>query len=121
MFTPSKRGDSKHMDWKITLLSLIIGSLIQTVLGMVLPRPGTVKLGMTLYKMFEMALGQKRATRLGIPAGTWSRLLMVIRTTFTDLSFGIYIASREDLSIEDRKKKVDEYLTMHLKVQDKNG
>lgn len=109
------------MEMKTMVISLVVGSLVPAILSMALPRGGTVKFGMSVYKMLGMALGQKRATHIGIPASTWSKLLLVIRTTFTDLSFGIYIASREDLSAEDRKKKVDEYLTMHLKVQDEKN
>jgi hypothetical protein len=104
--------------WQTTTLGILIGSIIPALISMIMPRKGTVKFGVMVYKVLGMALGQKRATQIGIPAGAWSTLLLVIRTTFTDLSFGIYIASRDDISNEDQEKKIDEYLTLHLKVQD---
>ena len=105
-------------NWQATILSIIIGSMIPTVISMILPRAGTVKFGMTLYKLLGGALGQKRATNIGISAGSWSNFLMMVRTTFTDLSFGVYIASREDMAEDVKKTKIDEYLTLHLKLQD---
>ena len=104
--------------WQVTGLGVLMGSVIPAIITMLLPRSGTVKFGMFVYKAMGLAFGQKRATQIGIPAGAWGNFLLMIRTTFTDLSFGIYIASREDLNEETRQEKIEKYFDLHKIVQD---
>jgi len=35
---------------------------------------------------------------------------LAIQTTFQDISFGVYIDARKDLTDEEKQKKIDEYL-----------
>jgi len=102
----------------LMLISVLIGSVLPAVIGMILPRRKTVSYGMLLYKVSGALLGQKRATQLNISPTIINALITVLRTTFVDLSFGIYIASREDLSEEDRGKKIEEYMVLQERVDD---
>ena len=112
---------NKGKPMKLQILSIVLGFVIPSVITMALPRSGTIKFGIWLYRGLGTLLGQKRATQIGIPPTALHNLLMVIRTTFTDLSFGVYIASREDFTPEVRQQKIDEYMKMHLKLQDKEN
>jgi hypothetical protein len=93
-----------HMVWAA------VGTLIPVIVGLVLPRKKTVQYGMAINKFLGSLMLQKRATKL--PGNILQSLLHTIRTTFQDLSFGVYISSRQDLSKEEKQKKVEEYLAL---------
>lgn len=104
--------------WETIGLSVLVGSVLPALISLALPRHRTVQFGRAVYKAFKIVLLQKRATQLGVPMGAWSKLLMVVRTTLTDLSFGIYIESREDMADQEKLQKESEYLNLHATVQD---
>lgn len=93
-----------HMVWAA------VGTLIPVIVGLILPRKKTVQYGMAINTFLGTLLLQKRATKL--PRNILESLLHVIRTTFQDLSFGVYISSRQDFSKEEKQKKIEEYLAL---------
>lgn len=76
------------LNWTYIIV-LILGSGIPIVIGMILPRKGTVGYGRFLYKWIGGLLVQKRIHP--ITGGLINGLLTTIRSTFVDLSFGVYL------------------------------
>lgn len=101
------------------VVSLIVGILVPAIISAFFSRKGTVKFGILIYKFLGSMMLQKRATCLKIPSTKFGQILYSIRTTFVDLSFGVYIASRKDLSSDEQNKKIDDYL--HLAKQIEEG
>jgi hypothetical protein len=99
----------------VTIISIIIGSVLPSLIGMILPRKNTVQYGMSIYKIIGTIFLQKRGYNLVVGTDVLSRLIAVIRTTFVDLSFGVYLASREDLTKEVVDQKIEEYLSAIIK------
>jgi hypothetical protein len=99
----------------VTIISIIIGSVLPSLIGMILPRKNTVQYGMSIYKIIGTIFLQKRGYNLVVGTDVLSRLIAVIRTTFVDLSFGVYLASREDLTKEVVDQKIEEYLSVIIK------
>jgi len=92
------------------IIALLIRTVLPAVLAMVFPRHYTVRYGMALYQFVGHLMAQKRASLLRVNGDALSRFFFVVRTTFVDLSFGVYIASRDDLSKQDKETKIKEYL-----------
>jgi len=92
------------------IIALLVGTVLPAVLALIFPRHLTVQYGMALYRFVGFIMAQKRASLLKVNGDSLSRLLYVIRTTFVDLSFGVYIASRGDLTEKDKNEKITEYL-----------
>jgi len=95
------------------LISILIGSVLPTFISVFLPRRKTIGFGRIIYKFLGGAFLQKRATHLKISEGIWGNLMLMIRSTFTDLSFGVYIESREDFTDEQKDQKTEEYINLH--------
>lgn len=98
------------------VVSLIVGILVPAIISAFFSRKGTVKFGILIYKFLGSMMLQKRATCLKIPSTKFGQILYSIRTTFVDLSFGVYIASRKDLSSDEQSKKIDDYLSLAEKI-----
>jgi len=92
------------------IIALLVGTILPATLALIFPRHLTVRYGMALYRFVGHIMAQKRASLLKVNGDALSRLLYVVRTTFVDLSFGVYIASRGDFSDKDREEKIKEYL-----------
>ena len=86
--------------------------VIPLIIGFFLPRRQTIKYGMIIYNSIGFLLMQCRHYKLSLPTNLISNALLVVRTTFTDLSFGVYLASRIDLTREEIAQKIKEYLTV---------
>jgi hypothetical protein len=97
---------------KYSFISLIV-IIICGAISLFLPRRLTVKYGMLIYKAVGTIFLQKRATFLKINDGLWSRVGTVLRTTFVDLSYGVYLASREDLKEEEIQQRIEGYINLH--------
>ena len=93
------------------ILSVVFGAILPALLGMVMPRRATVKYGMLINKIFGLILLQKRIFKAGVPANPVLGYLQALQTTFQDVSFGIYIDSRQDMSADQKQKKIDEYFS----------
>jgi len=93
----------------LNILSLGAGSLIPFIVGMILPRSKTVQYGRLMNSFLGKLLLQKRVYGK-IPTNIVEGLIQTVQTTFQDISFGVYIDSRKDITPEDKKKKVAEYL-----------
>jgi len=92
------------------LLMMLMGLLIPIVLGLVLPRRHTVQYGIAINKFLGVSLLQKRIFGgTNIPANIVQAIIQAVQTTFQDVSFGVYIDSRKDLTEEQRKRKIEEY------------
>jgi hypothetical protein len=90
---------------------MVIGSMLPIVLGLVLPRKHTIQYGRAINKFLGLFLLQKRVFgRAYIPANILQAITLTIQTTFQDVSFGVYVDSRKDLTEEERIKKIAEYL-----------
>ena len=93
------------------LLAMAIGSMVPIVVGLVLPRKHTIQYGRVINKFLGMILLQKRIFGgANIPANILQAITLAIQTTFQDVSFGVYVDSRKDLTEEERIKKIEEYL-----------
>lgn len=93
------------------LVVLLLGSLFPVVVGLVLPRKHTIQYGISINKFLGLFLLQKRIFGgANIPGNILQGITQAIQTTFQDVSFGVYIDSRKDLTEEQRKQKIDEYL-----------
>lgn len=91
------------------VLAMGTGTLIPVIIGIILPRKKTIQYGMLINKTLGLALLQKR--RFGsVPNNIIEGVIATVQTTFQDVSFGVYIDSRKDLSFEDKQKKISEYL-----------
>ena len=84
-------------------------------IGTILPRRKTIGYGRLIYKFFKVALAQKRIHI--IPSTIVQNIIIVLRSTFVDLSYGIYIESRTDLTPEEQEKKIDEYIQTTIKEE----
>lgn len=94
------------------LVVLIVGFLIPVIIGLFLTRLKTVQYGMFLNRFIGTLLLQKRFFQ-NIPDPGKSILkaaALAIQTTFQDMSLGVYIDARKDLTDEEKQKKIDEYL-----------
>ena len=93
------------------ILSLGAGSLIPFLVGMILPRKKTVQYGMLMNSFLGKIMFQKRVYgKVVIPANIVEAIIHTVQTTFQDISFGVYIDSRTDITPEDKQKRIDEYL-----------
>ena len=97
---------------KITVLNIILmvtGTLVPIILGLILPRKRTIHYGMWINKTLGLALLQRRHFG-SMPQNVTQGIIATIHTTFQDVSFGVYIDARQDLSPEEKEKKINEYL-----------
>jgi hypothetical protein len=92
------------------ILVMLAGSFIPILLGIILPRKRSVQYGMAINKFIGMALLQKRYFKAPLPDNILQAIIRTVQTTFQDVSFGVYLDSRRDLSKEERDKKITEYL-----------
>lgn len=93
------------------ILSLGVGSMIPFLVGILLPRKNTIHYGMLMNSFLGKIMFQKRVYgKLVIPANVVEAIIHTVQTTFQDISFGVYIDSRTDITPEERQKKIDEYL-----------
>lgn len=92
------------------IMVMFAGSLIPILLGIILPRKRTVQYGMVINRFLGLALLQKRLFKTAAPSHILGAIMHSIQTTFQDVSFGVYIDSRKDITEEERKQKIDEYL-----------
>jgi hypothetical protein len=99
-----------------TLLIMSAGTLIPILVGILLPRKKTIQYGMLINKTLGLALLQKRHFG-NIPTNIIQEVIATFQTTFQDVSFGVYIDARKDLSPEEKQKKIDEYLTQVKAVE----
>jgi hypothetical protein len=102
-----------HVVGKITILHILImvaGTVFPILLGLILPRKHTIQYGIAIDKFLGLALLQKRIFGGNIPGNIIEKTIQTIQTTFQDVSFGVYIESRKDLTEEQRTQKIDEYL-----------
>lgn len=93
--------------WLI-VVNLIVGSFIPAMISLFLPRRKTIQFGIMIYRVVGAFLLQKRFPK--ISEGKWGRLVHFVQTTFVDLSFGIYLGSRADLSTEQIEVKIKEQI-----------
>jgi hypothetical protein len=109
-------GVINHNTSLINLIIFIIGFFIPALIGMVLPRQKTIGYGRIIYRLFGTMLAQKRLHMM--PDNIWQTFLTLVRSTFVDMSYGVYIESRVDLSKEEKEKKIQEYLDLtHIKPE----
>ena len=94
----------------IILIGFFVGTVFPPLIALLLPRKKTIGFGSFIYKSLGLILVQKRAHNIPIPHSALEKALIVIRSTFADVAFGIYIASRIDWTDKQRKKKMEEYL-----------
>lgn len=95
-----------------SILLVLIGFILPAVIGMILPRRKTIGYGRFIYKSLGIFLAQKRLNTS--PTHPLLNILNVLRTTFIDMSYGVYIESRTDLSKEDVDKKIEEYIALTI-------
>ena len=91
---------------------LLFGIILPVLIGLVLTRRKTIQYGMFINKFVGAILLQKRLFGK-IPEPEKSFLQTMIenfQTTLQDISYGIYIDSRKDITDEDKQKKINEYL-----------
>lgn len=100
------------------VVSFIVGIIVPALISAFFSRKGTVKFGILIYKFLGSIMLQKRATCLKMPATKIGQILYSIRTTFVDMSFGVYIASRKDLSNDEQNAKIDDYLNLAKKLEE---
>jgi hypothetical protein len=101
-----------HVVGKISLwhvLAIGAGSLIPVIIGIILPRKKTIQYGILINKTLGLALLQKRHFG-SVPTNIIESIIATIQTTFQDMSFGVYIDARKDLSSEEKQNKISEYL-----------
>lgn len=100
----------------VTVQNILIaaaGTLVPIIFGLVLPRRRTVQYGMWINRTLGMALLQKRNAKAA-SQGIIHIILANIQWTFQDMSFGVYIDARQDLTPEEKQQKIEEYLsTIH--------
>lgn len=96
------------------LLILLIGSIFPVIVGLILPRIHTIQYGIAINKFLGGVLLQKRAFNVSIPGS----IIHTIQTTFQDISFGVYIDSRKDLTEDQRKQRIEEYLGQTVTKKD---
>jgi hypothetical protein len=90
---------------------MLMGSLIPVLVGIALPRKQTVGYGISINKFLGLFLLQKRIFGgANIPANILQAITTAIQTTFQDVSFGVYIDSRKDITEEERKQRIEDYL-----------
>ncbi|MBE3087009.1 MAG: hypothetical protein IMZ64_12430 [Bacteroidetes bacterium] len=92
------------------VLVMLAGSLIPVLFGIILPRKRSIQYGMAINKFLGLALLQKRCFKTPLPNNILQAIICSVQTTFQDVSFGVYLDSRKDLSKEDRENKIIEYL-----------
>jgi hypothetical protein len=92
------------------VLVMLVGSLIPVLFGLILPRKRAIQYGIAVNKFLGMALLQKRYFKAPVTNNILQALVLSVQTTFQDVSFGVYLDSRKDLTKEDREKKITEYL-----------
>ena len=93
------------------LVVMLTGSLIPIIIGLILPRRHTIQYGISIDKFLGVFLLQKRIFGgANIPANILEAIMQAVQTTFQDVSFGVYVDSRKDLTEEQRKQKIEEYL-----------
>jgi len=97
-------------DSLINLILIILGTILPPVLGMLLPRKRTIQYGIAINKFLGTIFFQKRVFKYKGTESIWQKLGETIQTTFQDLSFGVYISGRTDLTKKEKQKKIDEYL-----------
>ena len=94
------------------LVIFFAGLIIPVLIGIILPRKKTIGYGRILFRFLGTCLAQTRIQEA--PASLLQSILLVIRSTFVDLSFGVYIESRTDMSETNKGQKVEEYLNLTL-------
>lgn len=102
------------MEWNDKMISLALilaGSILPSLIGMILPRKKTIQYGIGINKFLGTIFLQKRSFKSPAAETLWQRLGMTIQTTFQDLSFGVYLDGRKDLTKEEKDKKITEYLS----------
>jgi hypothetical protein len=92
------------------ILVLLAGSLFPVLFGIILPRKRAIQYGIAINKFLGLALLQKRCFKEPLPNNILQAVIRSVQTTFQDVSFGVYLDSRKDLSKEERDKKIIEYL-----------
>lgn len=90
-------------------LMVACGTLFPIVIGLVLPRKKTIRYGMLINKTIGLALLQRRIFK-SIPTNILSSIVAAVQTTFQDVSFGVYLDARKDLTAEEKTAKIQEYL-----------
>jgi hypothetical protein len=96
----------------INLIIFIAGFVIPILFGMMLPRRKTVGYGRVIYRFMGTLMLQKRVHTL--PTSILATIVTVIRSTFVDISYGVYIESRTDLTSEEKESKIQEFLNLTL-------
>jgi len=100
------------------ILSVLGGTLFPVILGMVLPRKRTIHYGMLINKTLGLALLQKRVFKnCSIPNNILANIILTIQTTFQDVSFGVYLDSRKDITDEEKNKRIEEYIKLYSVVK----
>jgi hypothetical protein len=105
----------QHHPVIVCIISAGIGVFFPALMALLFPRRRTVNFGIFIYNSLGLFLLQKRPHYLIVSDNVWSRIGFVIRTTFADLSFGVYIASREDFDKEEKQEKIEEYIAIRKK------
>ena len=93
----------------LNVLTMAAGAIIPIIFGLALPRKNTVGYGRWINRTLGLALLQRRHLP-NMPSNIIEIIIANIQTTFQDISFGVYIDARKDLTPEEKQKKVDEYL-----------
>jgi len=101
------------MNWNnpiiVGLISFIVGNIGLTFFSVILPRKKTIGFGITIWKFLSKILCQKQPEKLPISNSIWNKIMVTIESTLTDLSFGIYIASRE-YNNEKLNEEIEKYI-----------
>jgi len=91
------------------LIIAAISIIVPYLIGLVLTRKKTIGYGMVIYNIIGGLTLQKNP-RFKQYSGIFQALLGAFVSTLADISFGIYIASRRDITKEQRQKKIEIYL-----------
>ena len=92
------------------LVAIAVGTFFPVLVGIILPRRHTIGYGRAINKFLGLALLQKRVYGKVDVTNMFQAIILTIQATFQDVSFGVYIDSRKDLTEEEKKKKTEEYL-----------
>lgn len=92
------------------VIAFVVGTLIPTIIALILPRRKTISFGMAIYDLVGGTMLQKRAHNIPLPQSRWQKLRLVLRSTFADAAFGVYVASRKDWSRDQKEAKIKEYI-----------
>jgi len=112
------------MEWDdrmVNLALILAGSILPSLIGMILPRKKTIQYGMVINRFLGTVFLQKRSFKSPAAESLWQRLGLTIQTTFQDLSFGVYLDGRKDLTKEEKDKKITEYLLPAPTIEDESA